>query len=287
MKNKNIYSCERNIIDLNKADLFSVETLTQEFQKMAKIDEKNKIISDVIVMNLDTVSRNNSKYEAEGYWNSLQDPFVLELVQRGVLFGEYEHPDLNCSRERFITVDKNNISHRNLNYWRDKNNPNIIRSNVQFLGPKGDEVWDYISKGCNMAFSTRSVTPNYAEKQDPSGQKYILKYGGMKFISWDCVRIPGFKNASIINPEIYDASAKFAKESFNKYSVKKRKKEEFLKLLKSQEALPILEDIYGFSLDNNTNVDYSSEGFITIGLDKTKSIKISANTYKINQILCL
>ena len=65
-----------------------------------------------------------------------------------------------------------------------------------------------------------------------------------------------------------------------------RKKEEFVNLLKSQETLPMLEDIYHFSINDVKSMSYSKEGLITLALNKTSSIKIPTNVYKVNQVLC-
>jgi hypothetical protein len=68
-----------------------------------------------------------------------------------------------------------------------------------------------------------------------------------------------------------------------------RKKEEFKRLLASQESLPILEDIYQFSLKDTDNISYSEEGMIVIETKRakgySKSIRIPSNVYRINQVL--
>lgn len=280
----NLYSCERRVIDLNSKDMFSYESFNT-IQKVSdmEIDEKNQIIHPIL-MNLDMISRNGSMYEAEGYMKSLESPYITELVKRGTLMGELEHPDANCTRERFMTVDDNNVSHKIIEYHRE--NPTTIRGTVQFVAPKGYIPWDWFTKGSNIAFSTRVLTPNYTERKDTNGQPYVFKYGEMRFVTWDCVKIPGFYKASAVDPDKYDAS----KENWD--GIKSvswtlgRKKEEFVNLLKSQETLPMLEDIYHFNINDVKSMSYSKEGLITLSLNKTSSIKIPTNVYKVNQVLC-
>lgn len=279
---KTIFMPDRRIIDLNSRDMFSYETFNT-LQKITKIDEKNKIVYPIL-MNLDTISRNRSDYEAEAYMKSLESPYIVELVRRGTLMGELEHPPADCSRERFMIVDDLNVSHRILNYKRTS--PTVIEGAVRFVEPKGYIPWDWILSGSNMAFSTRVLTPNYKEETDAQGNPYMKKFGNMKFVTWDCVKIPGFYKASIADPDNYDAS----KENWDGLKTvswtKDRKRDEFTRLLKSQETLPMLEDIYGFSMNDVKNLSYSSEGLITIVLNETKSIKIPTNVYKVNQVLC-
>jgi hypothetical protein len=63
-----------------------------------------------------------------------------------------------------------------------------------------------------------------------------------------------------------------------------------MNLLKSQESLPIMEDIYGFSMKDVKDISYSEEGLISLLIkdngEYSQSIKIPTNVYKVNQILC-
>lgn len=283
MSNNNIFSCERKVIDLNSQDMFSYESFNT-IQKMAdmEIDEKNQIIHPIL-MNIDEISRNRSMYEGTGYMRALASPYITELVRRGTLVGELEHPSANCSRERFMTVDDNNVCHKIIEFHQE--NPTTIRGTVQFLQPKGFIPWDWLMKGSNIAFSTRVLTPNYTEKKDENGEPYIYKYGEMRFVTWDCVKIPGFYKASTVDPDKYDASKEDWDGLKECHWTLGRKKEEFKNLLASQETLPMLEDIYKFSMKDVNNISYSKEGLITLNIDKTFAVKIPTNVYKVNQVL--
>lgn len=282
----NLFSADRRVIDLNSKDMFSYESFNT-IQKMAELDEKTNSVKNAILIDLDSVSRNGSMYAAEAVMQSLDSPYIQESFKRGVMFGELEHPEADCTRERFMKVKHENICHRNINYRREGNH---IKGDVQYVAPKGPIAWDWIKKGSNMAWSIRILTPNYEERKDPNGNPYIYKFGSMRMVAWDQVLMPGYYDASLVDPNVYDAS----KESFDGIKSVKwtagRKKEEFMRLLNSQESLPILEDIYGFSMSDVKNISYSSEGLITLGIKAnihhSKSIKIPTNTYKINQILC-
>ena len=288
--NNSLFNSDKKIIDLNCTDLFSCETFT-EIQKFSYIDEKSRSARNVKLINLDAISRNGSMYAKNSVLSSLSTPYVSELFHRGTCFGELEHPSGNCSRERFLTVDPNNICHRNINYHVADGS--WLRGDVQFVAPKGPIAWDWITNGCNMGFSIRILTPNFKEQTDPSGNTYVYKYGQMQFISFDCVRITGFKDASIADPNQYDASAPSTEDWKGIHeSVRwtaKRTKDEFMNLLSSQEALPRIEDIYGFNLKDVKHISYSEEGLITLDIEKnqthTKSIKIPTNVYRLNQVL--
>lgn len=286
----NLFSTDRQIIDLNAKDLFSIENFAT-LQELSgnMIDEKTKTLRNINLIDLDSISRNRSMYQFEGFVEALNSPYVQELIHRGTFFGELDHPDPNCSRERFMKVDKDNISHRIVNPHLERK---TIKSDVRMVAPKGNIPWDWITTGSNISFSVRVLTPNYEERTDNSGQKYIYKHSAMRLITWDLISsAPGFKNMSIVEDvDSYDAS----KEDWSGIHLswtKERKKEEFKRLLNSQESLPIMEDIYGFDMKNVKNISYSKEGLITLTLDNSKeysrSIKIPTNVYKVNQVLGL
>lgn len=287
----NIFSPERTIIDLNAKDMFSIESFA-EMQHLSSdmIDEKTQTLRNCKLIDLDAISRNRSMYQFEGFVQAFRTPYIQELVHRGTFFGELDHPDPNCSRERFMKVDKDNISHRMINPHLEGKS---IRSNVQMVAPKGYIPWDWITKGSNISFSVRILTPNYEERSDNAGNGYVYKHGQMRLVTFDLISsAPGFKQASIVEDvDSYDAS-KISAESWAGIHCKwtaDRKKEEFKMLLESQESLPIMEDIYGFSLKNAKDISYSAEGLITITTNDSpeykRSIKIPTNVYKINQIL--
>jgi hypothetical protein len=146
-------------------------------------------------------------------------------------------------------------------------------------------------KGINFGWSIRTLTPNYEERKDANGNPYIYKFGSCRTVAFDTVSITGFKKCSVVsNVDSYDAS----KENLNNISMhwtKKRSKEEFKRLLSSQESLPLMEDIYGFNLADVDDISYSNEGLITIVTKRTKgytqAVKIPTNVYKVNQILGL
>ena len=285
----NIFSCDKQIIDLNSKDMFSIESFTS-LQKFSqdKIDVKNKIIHDWPWISLDEISRNGSEYEATAFINAMNSQYIQELLHRGTWFGELDHPSPNCSRERFLTVDKDNINHRMMKYHNDHG---TIVGDVQFVAPKGNAVsWDWVEKGINLSLSTRILTPNYEERQDSNGMPYIHKFGKMRLVTFDMISsAPGFKQASIIpNVDLYDASQENWKGIKLNWTAG-RKKEEFKRLLASQESLPILEDIYQFNLKDTDNISYSEEGMIVIETKRaegySKSIRIPSNVYRINQVL--
>ena len=93
-----LFSYEKQIIDLNAKDMFAVESFTR-LQKVAegRIDEKNRIIHDMPLMDMDTISRNRSLYEADGYWTATQSPFIQEKIRRGTLMGDRKSTRLNSS----------------------------------------------------------------------------------------------------------------------------------------------------------------------------------------------
>ena len=83
----NIYSCERNIIDLNAVDMFSIESFAT-LQKISgnKIDEKRKMIRDMTLIEFDVCSRNEAMYSGKDIVAAIDGSvYIQELVQRGGL----------------------------------------------------------------------------------------------------------------------------------------------------------------------------------------------------------
>lgn len=283
-----IFSSDRKIIDLNSKDMFSYETfVTSDMLKMSDcdFDENRQIIKNAPMISLDKVSRNGSMYQGKMIIDSLEAPYIKELIQRGTFFSELEHPDPNCTRERFLKVDKDNVCGRFMN-WHHEQTKNMIRGDFQFVQPKGYIPLDWFNKGINFAWSIRILTPNYEERKDANGNPYVYKHTAGRLTSFDLVSIPGFKEASIVEDvDNYRGSMEGLSVSWTS----DRKKDEFKKLLMSQETLPIIEDIYGFNMKDVSNISYSKEGLITIVLDNSKthskSIKIPTNVYRVNRAL--
>lgn len=293
MKNNKIFSCERKLIDLNSKDLFSIETFFNE--KMLSMsecewDEKRQIIKNAPMISLDKVSRNGSMYQGSMIIKSLESPYIAELIQRGTFFSELEHPDPDCSRERFMKVDKTNVCGRFMNWYHERND-NMLRGDYQFVQPKGYIPLDWFNKGINFGWSVRILTPNYEERKDAQGNPYIYKHTEGRMVAVDTVSITGFKEASIVkNVDAYNSGREnLSLEGIHLRWVNKRKKEEFKRLLTSQETLPIMEDLYGFTMKDVEDISYSEEGLISIVIDSsndyTKTLKIPTNVYKVNQAL--
>jgi hypothetical protein len=289
--NKDIFSSDRKIIDLNSKDMFSYETFnSDEMMKMSEceIDEERQIIKNAPMISLDKVSRNGSMYEGKMIMESLEAPYIKELFQRGTFFSELEHPDPNCSRERFLKVDKDNVCGRFMN-WHHEKSKNMLRGDYQFVQPKGYIPWDWLHKGINFGWSVRILTPNYEERTDANGNPYVYKHTQGRMTAIDLVSITGFKEASIVEDvDNYRGSMENWDGIRTSWTASK-KKDEMKKLLESQETLPIIEDIYGFSMKDVSKISYSNEGLITLIVEEkknyTKAVKIPTNVYRVNRAL--
>lgn len=297
---------ERRILFLEQPILLSYEHLS-DMMKFGTIDEKTKICYPVL-MNLDDQSRNSSVYHGPDFIKSMEESiYIQEMIKTGCWFGELTHPPVDSSQERFMTVDHNNISHRIHNY---KINGNVITGKVQFVPPKGDIVWSWVQTGSNLAFSVRVLTPTYVKKKNENGQVYIFKYGRMMLVTFDCVFVPGFRNARMIDPDKYDASLESWKltpeierfknsistedwskimhsclvyEHYHDNDYGKVQNSDLKSLMKSQEAIKILEDLFEFNLDE-APIHMSKEN-VEIKINKSETIKIPTNTYLINTII--
>lgn len=285
------------ILRFDKPALFSIENFGG-LQKIADIDEKNCIVKTVL-MQLSAISRNRTFYSGEDFVRCLTTSvYVNEQLSQGVWFGELEHPEKNCTQDRFFKIDDTRISHKILDY---KVNGDIIDGHVQFVAPLGYIPWDWIQKNSNIAFSVRVFTPNFLEKKDEKGVAYIAKVGDMIPITFDCVRMPGFAIARIADPTKFASvnteaampsteSLQYEKDwqkkqiSFPQIDWRaKLSQEEFKHILSKESSLKILEDVYKFDA-SKSKITYNDDETVTISLNSSESLNLGVNTYELLKI---
>lgn len=285
------------ILRLDKPAIFSIENFGG-LQKIADIDEKNCIVKTVL-MQLSAISRNRTFYSGEDFVRCLTtSAYVNEQLSQGVWFGELEHPDKNCTQDRFFKIDDTRISHKILDY---KVSGDIIDGHVQFVAPMGYIPWDWIQKNSNIAFSVRVFTPNFLEKKDEKGVAYIAKVGDMVPITFDCVKMPGFAIARIADPakfaQVNTAAAMPSTESLQYEEGWQSKpitfpqidwraklsQEEFKHILSKESSLKILEDVYKFDA-SKSKITYNDNETVTISLNSSESLSLGVNTYELLKI---
>lgn len=302
-----------SIINLTKRPIMRACESFVELSKIANIHEEDRSFHDVTLIELDAMSRNRSVYDSESYKTSWEESFfVQEQLKADTFFGELGHPDPECSQDRFMTVDMNNISHKIRDHRYE--NGNIVKGTIKLHKPKGDIVWDWVTGGSNIAVSIRVLTPTYVKKKDQQGREYIFKYGKFMPISYDIVLIGGFYNAKIADADKYDArqfssealrlntkTNNFKEEVIKKYNLSREEvdrmfytdksaysQESYLKssdlksILKSEETVRRLEDLYGFSLENTDILMLDDQ--VRININSKESVYIPINTYIVNSI---
>lgn len=285
------------ILRLDKPAIFSIENFGG-LQKIADIDEKNCIVKTVL-MQLSAISRNRTFYSGEDFVRCLTtSAYVNEQLTQGVWFGELEHPEKNCTQDRFFKIDDTRISHKILDY---KINGDIIDGHVQFVAPMGYIPWDWIQKNSNIAFSVRVFTPNFLEKKDEKGVAYIAKVGDMIPITFDCVKMPGFAIARIADPakfaQVNTSAAMPSTESLQYekgWETKqivfpqidwraKMSQEEFKHILSKESSMKILEDVYKFDA-SKSKITYNDNETVTISLNSSESLNLGINTYELLKV---
>lgn len=291
--NKSVFGKESCIIDLKDPSIMSSESFTT-LSGMTNIDEATKTIKQPIFF-MDQVSRNKSYYEGRAIMAAIKSKYVEEKLRAGLLQGELEHPDPKLGVERFMKVDPDNVSHVIQNM--EVKNGNEIIGTMTFIPPKGDWVWQWIKAGANMAFSIRIYTPNFKVVKNSNGEEYTEKFGEMQFITFDCVRMPGFYYARMANPDQYDNRV-ISKEDVNRFNEDVKKSVESDKvyyesivsnkdiedILVSQESFGSFQDRFGIDL-RSAKIEYLENGLINIRTSPTRKISINADAYKVNSIL--
>lgn len=292
--NKHVFGHESNVIDFRSPSIMSSESFST-LAKASNIDVKNKTITQPIFF-MDEISRNNSKYDGQSVVKAIfGNKFVMEKLKNGILQGEMEHPDPKKGVERFMTIDPENVSHvfKNL----EIKDGNRIDGTMRFVKPKGDIIWDWIEAGANMAFSIRIYTPNYKVVRNANGQEYTEKFGEMQFVTFDCVRMPGFYYARMTNPDQYD-NREISKEDVDRFNADMKKSiesdrvyyesvmtnKEVENLLTSQEHFSFFQDRFGIDL-KTSKIEYLENGFVNILTGPSRRIQIPVDTHNVNRIL--
>ena len=285
---------EKNVIDLSKPAMLSVEELPANLAQLMIVDEKNRVIESTLMV-LDAISRNNAQYAGDDFEKALKEcTWIEEMRRNGKWMGEFEHPPKNESIERFMTVKPDRVSHRIRKWWREGNK---IKGKVDFsVKPLGDQAWNWIVTGSNPSFSVRVYTQNYVEKSTPSGKKYLLKMGKMIPVTFDFVTIPGFYEAYAADPDKYNIEdwktfnktrKKVSSNSFESWSFDFTK-ENFRELVLAQESVPLLQEAYKIDLES-ADMIYTKDGLLIINpIEKgfeNKQIIVPASTFELNQVL--
>lgn len=178
-----------------------------EMSKMFKIvDEKERIFVSRLI-HMSHISRNRCLYMEEDILHGLKNSkYVQECIQQGNWLGEWNHPSRGVDLARFCTIDEDRVSHRILKYWVDEvGSDRFLVGLIQCVGPYGDQLWDYMQKGINRAFSLRIYTPNYEKCQDENGP-YIKKLRPLQVVTIDNVGTPGYEKCRMADPEMFAAS---------------------------------------------------------------------------------
>ena len=299
------------IIDLSQPAILSIEEFPRGLKALLEIDEKNQVVISNI-MELDSISRNNSMYSGEDFMKSLEACVWIEEMRRnGKWFGEFEHPDKDTSIDRFMKVDNDRISHRIRKYWRKGN---MLQAEIDFKPlPLGPRAWSWVSSGSNPSFSVRVYTKNYVEKTSPSGKKYLHKIGKMIPVTFDFVTIPGFYSAYAADPDKYDIANEnliarrdvasldieaerkafldshklISSNSFESWKVEFTK-DDFKSLVMAQESAPLLQEAFNMDL-SKADMVYTKEGLLVINPIeknmKNKKIIVPARTFELNRVL--
>lgn len=194
-----------SIIDFNKPILCGIESFNPMPIKdmMDIVDEKKKIVNTRLA-DCDNISRNRSFYGLEDVlWSLKNSKYIQECISQGIWFGELEHPPRNGDIKRLMMIDDDRVSHCIKKYYADKN---FLKGIVQFIPPKGDIVWRWITEAdVNIAFSLRFYTPNYVVKKDSNGVEYVKKLTPMYPVTFDVVKNPGYERVRLVDPTEYSS----------------------------------------------------------------------------------
>lgn len=292
--NKNVFGRESTVIDLTSPSIMASESFTTIAQSATHLDKETKtIVQPIFFMN--EISRNNSYYDGESVLKAIKNPYVEEKLRAGVLQGEREHPDPKLGLERFMKVDPDNVSH--VIKKMDVKNGNMIEGTMTFIPPKGGDIWEWILAGANMAFSIRIYTPNFKVVKKSDGKEYTEKFGEMQFVTFDCVRMPGFYYARMTNPDQYD-NRDISQEDVKRFNSDLNKSiesdkvryemtvtdSEIVEILMGQESFGSFRDRFGIDF-NNSKVEYMENGMINIMTSPTRRVSIQTDAYKVNSIL--
>lgn len=291
----NINSKKRNIFDYSKPILCSIEGYEPiPIEKMLNVvDKENKII-DTRLADCNNISRNRCFYGLNDVLNSLRNSkYVQECIAQGIWFGELEHPPRGCDMERFMKIEDSNVSHVIKKYYTEGN---FLKGIVQFIPPKGDLVWDWITKAnVNIAFSLRIYTPNYVKQKDEKGVEYIKKLSPMYPVTFDVVKTPGYERVRVVDPSLFASKNSYfltsgmsGTESFE-YTIDwfPGDSEKLIKRIveEGSEELDKLSDLLNLDLKKSKAIFNKDKLQVTFSTEDCKNAVLNVNTYILNEVM--
>lgn len=140
---------------------------------------------------MDVVNNNSRFYTEENYLPFIED-LKKRIIQNNGIFGTLEHPTS-------YSTNANDISHKLIDIWYDKNTKKVYGTILVLNTPKGLIIKEIYKSNSWLSISARGGGKEYTQ---PDGTiKSVLQL----LVTFDVVTHPGFSNAEmnkIINPEL-------------------------------------------------------------------------------------
>lgn len=279
-----VTNSKKFLVDLSRPIIVSMESFAYlKESKSVSDDGKDWIIT---LMEFDSISRNKSEYPKEDTLRSLNEStYVQETMKNRTWGGELEHPPKGSDLDRFMFVEPTRKAWNILKYW---DAGSVLKGQIHLSAPLGTSIVlpDIQDLGSNYASSCRFYTPNYVEKTDGNGNKYLVKKYKMYPVTFDCVTIPGLTKSRIIDPNQYNPGpykSAVSQESF--YQIKFDNPANILKeMIMAEESSMILEDYFGCKL-KDAKAFLLKNNQIELTREDGGSIIVPLNNYLTSQIL--
>lgn len=296
--NEALRGTKNKVIDLNKPIYCSSEICIGE--EDLKIDKKKDGTYDVNLIILGKISRNGAVYDPSGFVKSVEhNRIITERIAQNKWWGEENHPPprsaegrvkSNMERaERIKQIDSKNVQHRINRWWTEGN---VFRGNVEPAPPLG-KVWsERVEMGMNPAFSVRSLTPEFEHKVI-DGKKCILKKFYIDVVTFDGVDLGGFYEATASNPYEFgnknpnkNVNAKLSQEDFNESFEYKEEYDNIIRMVKEDEGLEALSDLFNFDLSKYGKITIlGEEGLASIVSPTGIELNVHIQTLALNTAL--
>lgn len=159
--------------------------------ELQSVDEKSVFKFTVEILTLPGPTRNGVLYPKEDFQKALDDPRIIDMLNRGTLYGEDGHPLDEEDLKRWVEIDKSKASHKWNKLWIEGNK---LMGECQTFTGNGNLLAHAIMNGELPAFSIRVIG-----SPEETGEYITLR--DIVLITIDWVNYPGNPTSHMLSTD--------------------------------------------------------------------------------------
>lgn len=201
-------------------------------QEIYMISNNDGIITFTIpVITLGTPTRNNVIYPKSEFQKAIDDPRIVDLMNRGAFYGEWDHPIDPTDMNRWVRTEMPYCTHKWNKLWIEGN---TLYGECQTFTGNGNLLGTAILNGELPAFSIRVVG-------DPSTKGESTVLHNIILLSIDWVRYPGNPQSVVVDSDAFIVNRLPITDGFSKMDRSQAEASSILNIPKNKELVPVKE----------------------------------------------